>query len=71
MCLNRTIHNEKISANELKNKIKYLEYSEKEYIEIIDELNDKVDKLKNNKTNLKSDNKKLQKRFDKLKNEND
>ena len=45
--LNNTINDEKIRANELRNEIQNLEDVEKESLEIMDELNDKLDKLKN------------------------
>ena len=44
--------------NELRNKLQYLEDAEEESLEIIDELNNKLDKLKNKKNFLKDDNKK-------------
>ena len=44
--------------NELRNKLQYLEDAEEESLEIIDELNNKLDKLKNKKIFLKDDNKK-------------
>ena len=44
--------------NELRNKLQYLEDAEEESLEIIDELNNKLDKLKNKKKFLKDDNKK-------------
>ena len=47
--LNNTINDERIRANELRNKIQYLEDAEKESLEIIDELGNKLDKLKNKK----------------------
>ena len=46
--LNNTINDERIRTNELINKIQYLEDAEEESLEIIDELNDELDKLKNN-----------------------
>ena len=47
--LNNTINNEAIRTNELKNKIEYLENAEEESLEIIDDLNIKLDELKNKK----------------------
>ena len=44
--LNNTINDERITTNELRNKIQYLEDAEEESLEIIDELNNKLDKLK-------------------------
>ena len=45
--LNNTINDERIRTNELRNKIQYLDHAEEESSEIIDELNNKLDKLKN------------------------
>ena len=45
--LNNTINDETVRTNELKNRIQYLEDAEEESLEIIDELNNKIDKLKN------------------------
>ena len=47
--LNNTINDERIRTNELRNKIQYLEDAEEESLEIIDEFNNKLDKLKNKK----------------------
>ena len=47
--LNNTINDEAIRANELRNKIEYLENVEDESLEIIDDLNIKLDELKNKK----------------------
>ena len=47
--LNNTISDERIRTNELRNKIQNLEDAEKEYLETINELNDKLDELKNKK----------------------
>ena len=46
---NNTINDERIRTNELRNEIQNLENAEKESLEIIDELPDKLDKLKNKK----------------------
>ena len=46
---NNTINDETIRTNELRNRIQYLEDAEEESLEIIDELNNKLDKLKNKK----------------------
>ena len=66
--LNNTINGERIRTNELINKIQYLEDAEEESLEIIDELNNKLDKLKNKfkikKEILKYDNKKLKESID-------
>ena len=51
--LNNTINDETIRTNELRNRIQYLEDAEEESLEIIDELNNKLDKLKNKKKNFK------------------
>ena len=45
--LNNTINDETIRTNELRNRIQYLEDTEEESLEIIDELNNKLNKLKN------------------------
>ena len=47
--LNNTINDERIRTNELRNEIQNLENAEEESLEIIDELHDKLDKLKNKK----------------------
>ena len=47
--LNNTINDERIRTNELRNKIQNLEDAEKEYLKTINELNDKLDELKNKK----------------------
>ena len=47
--LNNTINDERIRTNGLRNKIQYWEDAEEESLEIIDELNNKLDKLKNKK----------------------
>ena len=62
--LNNTINDETIRTSEFRDRIQYLEDAEEESLEIIDELNDKLDKLKNKKTILKNDNKKLNKSID-------
>ena len=51
--LNNTINDERIRANELRNEIQNLEDADKESLEIIDELHDKLDKLKNKKKYFK------------------
>ena len=45
---NNTINDEAIRTNELSNRIEYLENDEEESLEIIDDLNIKLDELKNN-----------------------
>ena len=66
--LDNTINGERIRTNELINKIQYLEDAEEESLEIIDELNNKLDKLKNKfkikKQILKYDKKKLKESID-------
>ena len=47
--LNNTIKDEAIRTNELRNKIEFLENVEEESLEIIDDLNIKLDELKNKK----------------------
>ena len=47
--LNYTINNERIRSNELINKIQKLENIEKGPLEIIEKLNEKIDKLENKK----------------------
>ena len=47
--LNNTINDETIRANELRNRIKYFEPAEEESLQIIDDLDNKLDKLKNKK----------------------
>ena len=59
-----TINDETIRTNELRNRIQYLEDAEEESLEIIDESNNKIDKLKNKKFFLKDDNKKLKESID-------
>ena len=44
--LNNIINDETIRTNELRNRLQYLEDAEKESLEIIDELSNKLDKLK-------------------------
>ena len=44
--LNNTISNEAIRTNELRNTIEYLEDVEEEYLQIMDDLNIKLDDLK-------------------------
>ena len=56
--LNNTINDERIRTNELRNKIQYFKDAEEESFGIIDELNNKLDKLKNETFFLKDDNKK-------------
>ena len=48
--LNNTINDETIRTNELRNRIQYLEDAEEESLEIIDELHNKLDKLRNKKS---------------------
>ena len=69
--LNNTINDEAIRTNELRNRIEYLENAEEESLEIIDDLNIKLDELKNKKNNLKDDNKKLRKSINLIKNNNE
>ena len=45
--LNNTINDERIRTNELRNRMQHLEDIEEEYLGIIDELNNKLDELKN------------------------
>ena len=59
--LNNIINDETIRTNELRNRLQYLEDAEKESLEIIDELSNKLDKLKKKKNN---DNKKLRESID-------
>ena len=47
--LNNTINDERIRTNELINKIQYLKDAEEESLAIINDLNNKLDKLKNKK----------------------
>ena len=47
--LNNTINDEAIITNKLRNTIEYLEVAEEESLEIIDDLNIKLDELKNKK----------------------
>ena len=47
--LNNTINDERIKTNDLRNEIQDLEDAEEESLEIIDELNNKLNKLKNKK----------------------
>ena len=49
--LNHIINDEAIRANELINRIEYLEDVENESLEIMDDLNNKLDELKNKKKN--------------------
>ena len=49
--LNNTINNEAIRTNELRNRIVYLEDAEEESLQIIDDLDIKLDELKNLKKN--------------------
>ena len=53
--LNNTINDERIRTNELRNKIQNLEDAEKEYLKTINELNDKLDELKNKKNISEND----------------
>ena len=66
---NNTINDETIRTNELRNRIQYLEDAEEESLEIIDELNNKLDKLKKKKF-LKDDNKKLKESIDSIERNN-
>ena len=65
--LNNTINDERIRTNALRNRIQYLEDAEEESLEIMGELNNELDKLKNKKQFLKDDNKKLKKSIDLIK----
>ena len=69
--LNNTINDEAIRTNELRNRIEYLENAEEESLEIMDDLNIKLNELKNKKKILKDDNKKLRKSIDLIKNNNE
>ena len=69
--LNNTINDEAIRTNELRNRIEYLENAEEEPLEIMDDLNIKLNKLKNGKFFLKDDNKKLRKSIDLIENNNE
>ena len=51
--LNNSINDERIKTNKLRNKIQYVEDAEEESLGIIDELNNKLDKLKNKKNFLR------------------
>ena len=62
--LNNTISNEAIRTNELRNRIEYLEDVEEEYLQIMDDLNIKLDDLKKK---LINDNKRLRKSIDLIK----
>ena len=53
--LNNTINNEAIRTNELRNRIEYLEDVEEESLQIIDDLNIKLDELKNLKKFLRDE----------------
>ena len=44
--LNNTINDERIRTNELRNQIQHLEDAEEKSLEIIDELNNKLNQLK-------------------------
>ena len=68
--LNNTINDEAIRTNKLRNTIEYLEVAEEESLEIIDDLNIKLDELKNKKKNLKDDNRNLRKSINLIKNNN-
>ena len=65
--LNNTINDERIRTNALRNRIQYLEDAEEESLEIMGELNNELDKLKNKKQFLKDNNKKLKKSIDLIK----
>ena len=69
--LNNTINDEAIKTNELRNRIEYLEDVENESLQIIDDLDNKLDELKDKKKNFKNDNKKLRKGIDLIKNNNE
>ena len=45
--LDNTINDEAIGTNELRNRIEYLEDVEEESLQIIDDLDNKLDELKN------------------------
>ena len=60
----KEINNLNNITNVLRDKIQNLKDAENESLEIIDELNDKLDKLKNKKFFLKGDNKKLKESID-------
>ena len=47
--LNNTFNDERIKTNDLRNEMQDLEDAEEESLEIIDELNNKLNKLKNKK----------------------
>ena len=49
--LNNAINDEAIRANELKNRIKYLEDAEDESLQIIDELHNDLEELRDKKIN--------------------
>ena len=68
--LNNTINDEAIRTNKLRNTIEYLEVAEEESLEIIDDLNIKLDELKNKKKNLEDDNRNLRKSINLIKNNN-
>ena len=61
--LNNTINNERIKKNELRNKIQNLEDAEKESLETINELNDKLDELENKKNISENDKKYYKKKL--------
>ena len=69
--LNNTINDERIRSNELISRIQSLEDIEEESLETIDDLNIKLEELKNKKTFLKDDNKKLRKSINLIKNNNE
>ena len=69
--LNNTINDEAIRTNGLRNRIEYLEDVEEESLEIIDDINIKLDELKNKFFFLKDDNKKLRKSINLIKNNNE
>ena len=46
---NNTIDDERIRTNELRNRVQYLEGADEQSLEMIDELNNKLDELKNKK----------------------
>ena len=69
--LNNTINDEAIRTNELRSRIEYLEDVEEESLEIIVDLNIKLDKLRNKKDFLKVNNKKLRKSINLIKNNNE
>ena len=68
--LNNTINDEAIRTKELINRIEYLEDVENESLQIIDELYNDLEELRDKK-NLKYDNNELRKSIDLIKNNNE